>query len=172
MTVVTRFAPSPTGYPAYRRRAHRALQLAVRPPPWRQVPAAHRGHRPRPLHPAGRRRDPRRTVMARPAIGTATSPTSSSARRVMPRSREQMLAEGKAYHCYASPQELEEMRAAQKAAGMPMRYDGRWRDRDPKEAPPGVAPVDPAARRRRAARRSSRTPCRARSRSRTPSSTT
>ena len=33
------------------------------------------------------------------------------------------------------------MRAAQKAAGKPMRYDGRWRDRDPAEAPPGVAPV-------------------------------
>ena len=33
------------------------------------------------------------------------------------------------------------MRAAQKAAGKPMRYDGRWRDRDPKEAPAGVKPV-------------------------------
>jgi len=53
----------------------------------------------------------------------------------------QMLAAGKAYHCYASPQELDEMRAAQKRAGVPMRYDGRWRGRDPKEAPPGVAPV-------------------------------
>ena len=52
-----------------------------------------------------------------------------------------MLAEGKAYHCYASPQELEEMREAQKKAGVPMRYDGRWRDRDPKDAPAGVAPV-------------------------------
>ena len=53
----------------------------------------------------------------------------------------QMLAEGKAYHCYASPQELEEMRNEQRRAGVPMRYDGRWRDRDPKDAPPGVAPV-------------------------------
>jgi glutamyl-tRNA synthetase len=53
----------------------------------------------------------------------------------------QMLAEGKAYHCYASPQELDEMRAAQKKAGVSMRYDGRWRDRDPKEAPEGVKPV-------------------------------
>src|SRR5262245_4330762 len=53
----------------------------------------------------------------------------------------QMLAEGKAYHCYASPQELEEMRETQRRAGVPMRYDGRWRDRDPKEAPSGVAPV-------------------------------
>jgi glutamyl-tRNA synthetase len=53
----------------------------------------------------------------------------------------QMLAEGKAYYCYATPQELQEMRDAQKRAGVPMRYDGRWRDRDPKDAPPGVAPV-------------------------------
>jgi glutamyl-tRNA synthetase len=53
----------------------------------------------------------------------------------------QMLAAGKAYHCYASPQELEEMRAAQRKGGVSMRYDGRWRDRDPKDAPPGVAPV-------------------------------
>src|SRR6201996_4470976 len=53
----------------------------------------------------------------------------------------QMLAAGNAYHCYCSPQELDEMRAAQKAAGVPMRYDGRWRDRDPKDVPAGVAPV-------------------------------
>ena len=54
---------------------------------------------------------------------------------------QQMLAAGRAYYCYASPEELEEMRAAQKAAGQPVRYDGRWRDRDPSEAPEGVKPV-------------------------------
>lgn len=53
----------------------------------------------------------------------------------------QMLEAGRAYYCYASPEELEEMRAAQKAAGQPVRYDGRWRDRDPSEAPAGVKPV-------------------------------
>jgi glutamyl-tRNA synthetase len=53
----------------------------------------------------------------------------------------QMLAEGKAYYCYASPKELEEMREAQRKAGVPMRYDGRWRDRKPEDAPAGVAPV-------------------------------
>jgi glutamyl-tRNA synthetase len=52
-----------------------------------------------------------------------------------------LIASGNAYRCYASQQELEEMRAAARAAGKPMRYDGRWRDRDPKEAPPGVSPV-------------------------------
>ena len=53
----------------------------------------------------------------------------------------QMLAAGTAYRCYATAQELTEMREAQKAAGLPPRYDGRWRDRDPKEAPAGVAPT-------------------------------
>lgn len=52
-----------------------------------------------------------------------------------------MIEQGRAYYCYASPEELEEMRAQQKAAGQPMRYDGRWRDRDPSEAPAGVKPV-------------------------------
>ncbi|MGE5768492.1 MAG: glutamate--tRNA ligase [Bacteroidota bacterium] len=52
-----------------------------------------------------------------------------------------LLAKGRAYHCYASLEELEEMRAKAKAEGRPMRYDGRWRDRDPAEAPAGVDPV-------------------------------
>jgi glutamyl-tRNA synthetase len=54
---------------------------------------------------------------------------------------EEMLAKGAAYRCYASPEELEEMRQKARLEGKPMRYDGRWRDRDPSEAPPGVAPV-------------------------------
>ena len=53
----------------------------------------------------------------------------------------QMLAEGKAYYCYATPAELDEMREQARAAGKPMRYDGRWRDRDPATAPEGVKPV-------------------------------
>jgi len=44
---------------------------------------------------------------------------------------EKMLAEGKAYRCYATAEELAEMREAQKAAKQPLRYDGRWRDRAP-----------------------------------------
>jgi glutamyl-tRNA synthetase len=52
-----------------------------------------------------------------------------------------LLAEGKAYHCYASPQELEEMREAARKAGKSRLYNGLWRDRDPKEAPAGVKPV-------------------------------
>ncbi len=53
----------------------------------------------------------------------------------------QLLAEGKAYHCYCTAEELEEMRAKARAEGKPMRYDGRWRDRDPKDGIPNVPPV-------------------------------
>lgn len=49
-----------------------------------------------------------------------------------------LLAAGHAYKCFATPEELEEMRAAQRAAKQPLRYDGRWRDRDPSEAPAGA----------------------------------
>ncbi len=54
---------------------------------------------------------------------------------------EQLLAAGKAYRCYASPEELTEMRETARREGRSKLYDGRWRDRDPSEAPPGVKPV-------------------------------
>jgi glutamyl-tRNA synthetase len=47
----------------------------------------------------------------------------------------QLLAEGHAYKCFATPEELEAMREEQRANKQPLRYDGRWRDRDPCEAP-------------------------------------
>jgi glutamyl-tRNA synthetase len=54
---------------------------------------------------------------------------------------EQLLATGNAYRCYASQEELAAMREAARAAGRTRLYNGLWRDRDPSEAPPGVAPV-------------------------------
>jgi glutamyl-tRNA synthetase len=53
----------------------------------------------------------------------------------------QLLASGHAYYCYATPQELEEMREKAKTQGRSRLYDGRWRDRDPREAPPDVKPA-------------------------------
>ncbi|MEO8558865.1 MAG: glutamate--tRNA ligase [Rhodospirillales bacterium] len=53
----------------------------------------------------------------------------------------EMLAKGQAYYCFCTPEELQAMRDLAKAEKRPPRYDGRWRDRDPKEAPPGVKPV-------------------------------
>jgi glutamyl-tRNA synthetase len=54
---------------------------------------------------------------------------------------EQLLAAGRAYRCYASPEELTQMREAARREGRAKLYDGRWRDRDPSEAPPGVKPA-------------------------------
>ncbi|MBU2089970.1 MAG: glutamate--tRNA ligase, partial [Alphaproteobacteria bacterium] len=53
----------------------------------------------------------------------------------------ELLKAGRAYHCYASPAELEEMREKARAEGRPVRYDGRWRDRPASDAPAGIPPV-------------------------------
>lgn len=50
----------------------------------------------------------------------------------------QLLEAGHAYRCYATPEELAELREQQRAAKQPMRYDGRWRDRAPEDAPEGT----------------------------------
>lgn len=52
-----------------------------------------------------------------------------------------LLAAGHAYRCYCTPEELEEIRSLARAEKRHMRYDGRWRDRDPSEAPEGIDPV-------------------------------
>jgi glutamyl-tRNA synthetase len=140
MTVVTRFAPSPTGY----------LHIGgARTALFNWLFARHYGGKY-----LLRIEDTDRARSTQPAIeaildglswlgldwdGEVTYQFERAARHA--EVARQMLAEGKAYYCYASPQELEEMRTAQRKAGVPMRYDGRWRDRDPKDAPPGVAPV-------------------------------
>ncbi|MDR0406865.1 MAG: glutamate--tRNA ligase [Holosporales bacterium] len=52
-----------------------------------------------------------------------------------------LVEEGKAYYCYATLEELENMRAEAKAKGLPPKYNGFWRDRSPQLAPSGVPPV-------------------------------
>jgi glutamyl-tRNA synthetase len=54
---------------------------------------------------------------------------------------QELLDRGQAYRCYCTPEELKQMRERATAEGRPPRYDGSWRDRDPSEAPPGVAPA-------------------------------
>jgi len=140
MTVVTRFAPSPTGF----------LHIGgARTALFNWLFARHHGGRY-----LLRIEDTDRARSTKPAIEAILDGLSwlgldwdgdvlfqfARAERHAEVAR-RMLAEDKAYYCYASPQELEEMRDAQRRAGVPVRYDGRWRDRDPKEAPPGVAPV-------------------------------
>jgi len=54
---------------------------------------------------------------------------------------EELVSKGKAYYAYETAEELDSMREKARAEGRPPRYDGTWRDRDPSEAPAGVKPV-------------------------------
>src|SRR6201746_2078970 len=54
---------------------------------------------------------------------------------------ESLLAGGKAYRCYATPDELTAMREKARAEGRTRLYDGLWRDRDPAEAAAGMKPT-------------------------------
>ncbi len=54
---------------------------------------------------------------------------------------DKLLADGKAYRCYATPEELQAMRDKARAEGNSPGYDGTWRDRDPALAPDGIAPA-------------------------------
>ena len=56
---------------------------------------------------------------------------------------DELLAKGLAYKCYATPEELDAMREAQRAAGLKPRYDGRWRPENcaGKSVPEGIKPV-------------------------------
>ena len=53
----------------------------------------------------------------------------------------QIVRMGKAYYCYASKDELDQLRKDQEAAKIPYRYDGRWRDKTSVDAPIDVSPV-------------------------------
>ena len=54
---------------------------------------------------------------------------------------EQLLAAGNAYRCYATAEELAAMREKARSEGRTRLYDGMWRDRDPSEAPPAMKPT-------------------------------
>ncbi|MGS4884124.1 glutamate--tRNA ligase [Roseibium sp. MB-4] len=54
---------------------------------------------------------------------------------------DQMLENGTAYRCYSTPEEVDAMREKARAEGRPPRYDGTWRDKDASEAPEGIDPV-------------------------------
>jgi glutamyl-tRNA synthetase len=140
MTVVTRFAPSPTGY----------LHIGgARTALFNWLFARHHGGKYLlRIEDTDRERSTEAAIKAIIdglhwlGLDPDEPPVFQSARaeRHAEVARE-LLAKGNAYYCYATPEELEEMRATAKAEGRPMRYDGRWRDRDPADAPPGVKPV-------------------------------
>ncbi|MEQ8296544.1 MAG: glutamate--tRNA ligase [Nitratireductor sp.] len=139
-TVVTRFAPSPTGY----------LHIGgARTALFNWLYARHTGGQML-LRIEDTDRE-RSTEAATAAILDGLSwlgldwhgePVSQAARAERHREiAEELVRRGEAYYCYASQAELEAMRETARAEGRPPRYDGRWRDRDPAEAPAGVDPV-------------------------------
>lgn len=54
---------------------------------------------------------------------------------------DQLLASGHAYRCYCTPEELSEMRQRARAEGRKEMYDGTWRDKDTTDIPRGIAPA-------------------------------
>ena len=140
MTVVTRFAPSPTGF-LHIGGARTALfnWLFAR---------RHGGRFLLRIEDTDRRRSSEAAVAAiydglswlgLDWDGEPVSQVSRLPRHVEAARR--LLDEGKAYRCYATAGELAEMRERAKAEGRPVLYDGTWRDRGPGEAPAGVDPA-------------------------------
>ncbi len=139
-SVVTRFAPSPTGY----------LHIGgARTALFNWLYARHTGGKMLlRIEDTDRERSTDAAVKAiiegLSWLGLTSDGAPISQFERAPRHREiaeELVGRGKAYRCYCSPQELDEMREKARAEGRPPRYDGRWRDRDPSEAPAGVRPV-------------------------------
>ncbi len=140
MSVVTRFAPSPTGF----------LHIGgARTALFNWLFARHHGGRFRlRVEDTDRRRSTEEAVQAifdgldwlgLDWDGDAVFQFQGAARHAA--AAQALVAAGKAYFCYCSADELSEMRALARAEGRQPRYDGRWRDRDPAEAPADVAPA-------------------------------
>lgn len=140
MTIVTRFAPSPTGY----------LHIGgARTALFNWLFARHHGGRYLlRIEDTDRARSTPDAVQAildgLSWLGLSGDEAPWYQHQRLERHREvalDLLAQGRAYRCYATPEELAEMRERARAEGRPPGYDGRWRDRDPSEAPAGVAPA-------------------------------
>jgi len=140
MTVVTRFAPSPTGY----------LHIGgARTALFNWLFARHHGgvYRLR-IEDTDRQRSTKEAVdaildglawLGLQGDGEVVIQSQRAARHAQV--AHALLEQGKAYYCYCTPEELAGMREAARAEGRSIRYDGRWRDRDPSGAPAGVDPV-------------------------------
>ena len=138
MTVVTRFAPSPTGF----------LHIGgVRTALFNWLYARHHGGKYLlRIEDTDKERSTQGAVdailsgldwMGLDADGeTVFQSTRADRHRAV---AQEMLDNGSAYKCFATPEELSAMREAAKAEGRNPGYDGRWRDRDPAEAPEGSA---------------------------------
>ena len=69
-----------------------------------------------------------------PEIEGPFGPYRQSERKVIYKKyAEQLIADGKAFRCFCTEEELDAKRAAAEAAGVDPKYDGIWRDADPAE---------------------------------------
>ena len=140
MTVVTRFAPSPTGY----------LHIGgARTALFNWLYARHHGgtYRLR-IEDTDRKRSTEDAVqkifsglewLGLAGDGEPVFQSQNADRHVAV--AEQLLAEDKAYRCYCTPEELTKMREVARAEGRTRLYDRRWRDRNPGDAPADMAPA-------------------------------
>ena len=117
--------PLPHRLSPRRRRAHRALQLALRAAHRRHLPAPHRGHRQGAQH---RRSTPASSSTGSSWLGLNWDEGPFFQGEYGPAHRadaERLLAEGKAYRCFCTREELDAQRAQAEAAGGGFRYDRR-----------------------------------------------
>ena len=140
MNVVTRFAPSPTGY----------LHIGgARTALFNWLFARHHGGQYK-----LRIEDTDAKRSTKPAINAIIDSLTwlglendgetifqSSRRNLHVAAAEKLLAENKAYRCYCSSEELSEMRTKARASRTNNSYDRRWRDRDPADHPSDISPV-------------------------------
>lgn len=145
MSVITRFAPSPTGF----------LHIGgVRTALFSWLFARGRGGRyVLRIEDTDRERSTDEAVQAILdglswlGLDADEAPVYQSARSARYREIiDHLLAEGLAYRCYASKEELDAMREAQRARKEKPRYDGRWRPMPGKQLPEPPAGVDPVIR--------------------------
>ncbi len=140
MTVVTRFAPSPTGF-LHIGGARTALfnWLYARGREGRFLLRVEDTDRARST------REATRAILDGLSwleLGWDGEPVFQSSRSERHREiADTLLRTGHAYRCYCTPEELAAMRAQATAEKRAMWYDGRWRDRDPADAPAGIAPT-------------------------------
>ena len=140
MSVVTRFAPSPTGF----------LHIGgARTALFNWLYARHTGGKYLlRIEDTDRKRSTPEAIeaildgLSWLGLESDEAPVYQFARRDRHAEIVQMLIDsGAAYRCYCSPEELAAMREKAKAEKRSMRYDGTWRDRDPADAPAGIDPV-------------------------------
>ena len=117
--VVTRFAPSPTGSLHIGGARTALFNWLYARHTGGTLPAAHRGHRPRPLHPRGDGGDLRRACAGSGSTGTARRSASSSRAERHAEVAREMLARGTAYRCYATAEEIDAFRARGQGRGPP-----------------------------------------------------